>query len=193
MHHLDNWLFVLFVAVAMLFRWLASAASKSNKGSGETNETERKSTSSPAPPLRPARGDSQEEQIRKFLEALGRPTSSSPPPLVRPKTHIPPRPVAPVQPPREMVAMSPRKRRAPAAPKIEPLREPPPPPLLATPEPSPTPAYAIAPEAELVRPKDKIDIVTLLKSSSGLRNAMVLREIFGPPRSLQDINVSGIA
>ena len=34
----------------------------------------------------------------------------------------------------------------------------------------------------------KTDIATLLASSSGLRDAIILREIFGPPRGLQALD-----
>src|SRR5687767_14788807 len=44
----------------------------------------------------------EEERIRKFLEALGVPTDSPPPPPVVPRSDIPPRPVVPIQPPPEM-------------------------------------------------------------------------------------------
>jgi len=37
-------------------------------------------------------------------------------------------------------------------------------------------------------PDFKIDIATLLGSKSGLREAIILREIFGPPRSLQPLD-----
>ena len=82
--HFDNWLFILLIAVAMLFRWLASLASKASKGSDETDE---RSTSTPPTPG-PARTvprapvESDEQRIRKFLEALGQPAGSQPPPLV---------------------------------------------------------------------------------------------------------------
>jgi hypothetical protein len=50
-----------------------------------------------------------------------------------------------------------------------------------------------APAAEVVRREDKIDILSLLKSPTGLRDAIVLREIFGPPRGLRDVDLIGIA
>src|SRR2546430_14894360 len=37
------------------------------------------------------------------------------------------------------------------------------------------------------------DIATLLRSTAGLRNAIILREIFGPPRSLQPFDLIGSA
>src|ERR671924_128218 len=94
--HFENLIFLLLIAVAFLFQLLARAASKTN-----TDDTE--PTSKPAPrtlkPIPRAPAESDEERIRKFLEALGQPTASTPPPPVVPRTDIPPRPLAPVQPP----------------------------------------------------------------------------------------------
>src|SRR5438128_6525583 len=94
--HFENLIFLLLIAVALLVQLLARAASKTN-----TDETE--PTSKPAPrtlkPIPRAPAQSDEERIRKFLEALGQPPASTPPPPVVPRTNIPPRPLAPVQPP----------------------------------------------------------------------------------------------
>jgi hypothetical protein len=174
--HFDNWLFLLLVLVAILFRWLASAATKASKNS---DERERRSTSSPPPP-----------------------------PIKR----------APVQAPREMVAGPLPKRRV-AAPKkiqlpgqiITPTYEPKKfspqsaaaifevQESAAVPEPAPPPvrtpaeAYAAATRPAVAKADQKIDIAVLLASSSGLRDAIVLREIFGPPRSLQPLELVGSA
>ena len=146
------------------------------------------------------------ERIRKFLEALGQPTDSPPPPPVAPRTNVPARPLAPVTPPMPMVTY-PRK-----------LKQPPPVPKIRLPEPVATPAYqekefrlppqeqsfevqerdqrpaplppALAPEvayaaakkSEPKSPRPESDLVQLLRSQSGLRNAIILREVFGPPR-----------
>src|SRR6516165_11701580 len=94
---LDNLLFLLLIAVAALFQLLSKAISKAGKS--DSNET----PSSPKPltprPIQRAPRESDADRIRKFLEALGQPTSSTPPPLVVPRTDIPPRRLAPVQPP----------------------------------------------------------------------------------------------
>src|SRR6266496_2366919 len=94
--HLDNLLFLLLVAVAVLFQFLAKTA-------GKTRKDQTKQTSTPIPrtstPMRRAPTESDEDRIRKLLEALGQPPSSRPPPPVVPRTDIPPRPLAPVQPP----------------------------------------------------------------------------------------------
>lgn len=198
MHH-DNWLFWLFAGIALLFQLLSRAATKANKSSGKPPP---RSTSTPPPAPGAARADSQEEQIRKFLEALGRPVSSPPPPVVRPRSDIPVRPVAPVQPPRGMVAIPPRRREAQRKTQLPPQLASAPyepeelasAPAVREPEANQIPAPAsTAPPLEVVRREDKIDIAELLRSSGGLRNAIILREVFGPPRSLQDVDLARIA
>src|SRR6267143_4902751 len=82
--HLDNLLFLLFVALAIFFQILTRAATKSRKRPGDTT---RRSTS-PSQMSRPISGDAdetEEERIRKFLEALGQPTTSKPPAPVSPR------------------------------------------------------------------------------------------------------------
>jgi hypothetical protein len=204
--HLDNLLFLLFVALAIFFQILTRAATKSRRRPGDTR---RRSTSPSqmARPLPQEPDETDEERIRKFLEALGQPTTSKPPPPVRPRTDIPPRPVAPVRPPIAPFAELQRKTRLPR--QIPPTRQaktfPPKvaeasafevqqgqPPL----EPLPViktaaKAYAIATQPISKSAETRIDIATLLRSTSGLRNAIILREIFGPPRSLQPLDLVG--
>jgi hypothetical protein len=94
---LDNLLFLLLVAVAALFQLLSKTISKADKsGSNETSSSPRPQTPRP---IQRAPRESDADRIRKFLEALGQPPSSTPPPPVLPRSDIPPRPVAPVQPP----------------------------------------------------------------------------------------------
>lgn len=204
--HLENLLFLLLLALAGLFQLLGRAARK-------TREDEEKPTPKPAPrtltPIPRAPAQSDEERIRKFLEALGQPPAAKPPPLVTPRTDIPPRPLAPVQPPvlqpappwilsreerrkrdviqRETPAPA-TARRAPSVETIfevhkEPLRIEQSP-ILKTPvETSAGATRPISKGAEL-----KTGIATLLASNTGLRDAIILREIFGPPRSLQPLD-----
>ena len=93
---LDNLLFFLLIAVAALFQLLSKALSKSKK---EPDETPRSPTPKIAPPIRRLPAESDADRIRKFLEALGQPPGSTPPPPVVPRTDILPRRLAPVQPP----------------------------------------------------------------------------------------------
>lgn len=210
--HFDNWIFFVLVAVAMLFRWLSSAANKTR----EDDETQQRPTGVPRTPpsVRRAAPESDRDKIRKFLEALGQPTDTPPPPPVAPRTNVPPRPVAPVEPPRGMIPMPPRRpKKTPELPKpiqspgqfiptsFEPqnidvesveLRipeakasAPPPLPSAVT----TTPAFPVTLETPVPQPaaQGETDFKALLRSPAGLRNAMILREIFGPPRSLQPL------
>src|SRR5438876_4995737 len=117
---LDNLLFFLLIAVAALFQLLSKAVSKAGKS--DSNET----SSLPRPqtprPIQRAPRESDADRIRKFLEALGQPPSSTPPAPVLPRTDIPPRRLAPVQPPPVIPGMwrLPRERRQkPDAPQRE--------------------------------------------------------------------------
>jgi hypothetical protein len=200
--HLDNLLFLLLVAVAVLFQFLAKTAGK--------HQTKRTSTPIPRTPtpMRRAPAESGEDRIRKLLEALGQPPTSRPPPPVVPRTDIPPRPVAPVQPPispfsqlrreksrkREIIPKEiPRPRTVRGAEKMVPpafeVQEGPlsiaPPPIFK----APAETYAgvtptIAKAKEL-----RTNIATLLASTSGLRDAIILREILGPPRGLRGLDL----
>jgi hypothetical protein len=188
--HLDNILFLLFVAVAILFQLLTRAATKAGRRTGD--EPNRRSISPPSP----RREETEEDRIRKFLEALGQPTTSKPPPPVVPRTDIPPRPVAPIKPPREMIpnptwrTLKPELQREIKLPQqIPPTRETP---LQSAPVTgTPAEAYAIATATVAQAPESKLELAKLLRSTSGLQNAILLREIFGPPRSLQPLDLVG--
>src|SRR6266404_2164348 len=82
--HLDNLLFLLFVAIAIVFQILTRAATKSRKPPGDTT---RRSTP-PSQRTRPIASEPEEndsDRIRKFLEALGQPATSKPPTPVAPR------------------------------------------------------------------------------------------------------------
>jgi len=215
---LDNLLFFLLIAFAALFQLLSKAVSKSKK---ESDETPRSPTPNMPPPIRRVPAESDADRIRKFLEALGQPPSSTPPSPVLPRTDIPPRRLAPVQPPPVIpgVWRLPREQRQKpdvtqreSRPLEQPSRfqevVPPPVPGPATPgfevhealavelqQPplikTPSEAYA-APKAFGVakRADSKANIVTLLVSKSSLREAILIREILGPPRGLQEIDAT---
>src|SRR5437867_3164952 len=80
--HLENLLFLLLLVVAGLFQLLGRAA---RKGSAD----EEKPISTPSPrvrkPIPRAPIESDQERIRKFLEALGHPPASSPPSPIAPR------------------------------------------------------------------------------------------------------------
>jgi hypothetical protein len=205
--HFENLLFILLVAVAFLFQLLTRAAKKAGESSSETDR--RSTLPLPAPPVPRAAMQTDEERIRKFLEALGQPTTAIPPPPVVPRTDIPPRPLAPVQPPsgplsslRKVIREASRKRttilhESPVGTPGEWLREES---VLASTETGTQPTKILSqqtaelPIAASARPTaTNLEITTLLSSAAGLRNAIILREIFGPPRSLQPLDLVGSA
>jgi hypothetical protein len=94
---LDNLLFFLLIAVAALFQLLSKTLSKAGKS--DSNETSSSPTPQTPRPIQRAPRESDADRIRKFLEALGQPQSSTPPPPVAPRADVPPRRLAPVQPP----------------------------------------------------------------------------------------------
>ena len=216
---LDNLLFLLLIAVAALFQLLSKTISKAGKS--DSNET----PSSPKPqtprPIQRAPRESDADRIRKFLEALGQPPSSTPPTPIHPRTDIPPRPLARVQPPPVLTPVWGLRRERQQKPDvIQTESRPPDQPsrfqqILPPPVPAPTtPAFEIhealtadlrqpaiittpveayaAPKAfEVAKPADfKMDIATLLASKTGLREAILLREILGTPRGLQDMDAT---
>jgi hypothetical protein len=174
---------IIFVAAALL-RWL------SQRSDATKSDPERPIV--PDQPI-PRGGETQteEERVRRFLEALGQPAGSKPPPKVAPK-----RAVRPLM-----------------NPTLPPLTTAPPPlpssptPTLPLPPPVPiqrrvfTPAVVQEPGFEVrdlgaqasqdlvlsgrVATAGQQGFLLKLRSAEGLRDAIVLREIFGPPRSLQ--------
>jgi hypothetical protein len=208
---LENLLFILLIAIALLFRLLAS---KVGEAKNREQDPDQRSTTSPPPvgPITRAPAESDAERIRRFLEALGQPTDTKPPPPVAPRTDVPPRPLAPVQPPispfQQLRRDKPAKRKVIPPPQaVTPTKEISPPKLTVAPafkvhegqlsvEQPPIiklPAEAFGATQPTKREELKTDIATLLASKSGLRNAIILREIFGPPRSLQPLDLVGRA
>ena len=216
---INNWLPLLFIALAVIFRLLTKAAG-AKPDSSEPDESTFPRPDQPAPRTQPM---SDEEQIRKFLEALGQPRTAKPPPPVAPRTDVSPRPVAPVQPPQTMIPSIRRavtetqKKTQPSQPSRQPV--PPPLPRRYEPRPSgptvaPAPTFEVQetaapqPEAtpaavpEVGQPLARTSatdqqrqrsILDLLRSGRGLREAVILREILGPPRGVEPFELSSAA
>jgi hypothetical protein len=94
---LDNLIFLLLIAVAGLFQLLSKTLSKAGKS--DWNETSTSPKPQPPRPVQRTPRESDADRVRKFLEALGQPASSTPPPPIVPRADVSPRPLAPVQPP----------------------------------------------------------------------------------------------
>lgn len=214
---LDNLLFLLLIAAAALFQLLSKAISKAKKS--DSNDTASSPTPQPPRPVQRAPQESDADRIRKFLEALGQPPSSTPPSPVVPRTNIPPRPVAPVQPPPALqrVWRLPRQRAEKQQvnePESASLEQPgglqqivPVAPALPAATFEVHEAFPVDPQQSAMiktaveldakagqivakRAASKKDIVTLLGSKSSLRQAILIREILGPPRSLQALDAT---
>jgi hypothetical protein len=201
--HLDSLLFLLLVAVAVLFQFLAKTAGKTGRDQTKSTPTPRTPT-----PMRRAPTESDEDRIRKLLEALGQPPTSTPPPPVAPRTNIPHRPLAPVQPP--MSPLSQLRREKSRKREIT-RKEIPPPRSVRGAEKMVPPAFEVQERSFPIAPRPifkapietgagatptiakaelrRTDIATLLASTSGLRDAMILREILGPPRGLRMLDL----
>ena len=173
---------LLIIAAVALLRWLIQ------KGKGEAQNTE-----TPSPPNQPiTRGSNtqtEEERIRKFLEALGQPAGTTPPKVVPRRRQVEPR----------IFPRLPRLTTAPPPLPRAPITE------ISTPPPMPIEvvtqrlAGALEPDFEVhevarqtsSEPAPEINRTAAfagrikLGTPQDLRTAIVLREIFGPPRSLQ--------
>ena len=187
----DTLIFLVLAGLALIFKWLTRNAS------GDAEKPEPPSPNEGTPPRPPPQ--SEEERIRRFLEALGAPPGTRPPPPVRPR-----RVVTPVAPP----AQRPRAKRN----WVQPL-----PPLVTTPKdlgpPPPTttsfepaavevaPSVTVAPPPPVILPPvptpratapsrvtPRQPLSTLLRSRASVRQAVILREVLGPPRGLQALD-----
>jgi len=209
--HLDNLLFLLFVAIAIFFQILTRAATKSRRRPGDTKRR------SPFPsqmsrPIASGSEDTDADRIRKFLEALGQPTTSKPPAPVAPRPtyqkpvvlpHVAPPLRSPLPPLTTRPPDLPREIRLPG--QISPTREA----RTFQPRVDEAPAFEVQQGPSPLEPISETevraafqpiasqsssrtpDIATMLRSTSGLRDAIILREIFGPPRSLQPLDLVG--
>ena len=190
--------FLVLAGLALVFRWFTNRTTSEND--------DRQSTLPNDPPRRPA--ESEQERVRRFLEALGMPQGSAPPPPLRPRPGPPRRLITPtaaetrrpkrrslLQPLPPLVTV-PGDKSPPGPPKAS---EPPPSPIL-TPA-APFPGAPVMPKTSrrptaVVRqsaqraagPSNEISpLIALLRDRRGLRQAIVLREILGPPRAFASL------
>jgi hypothetical protein len=177
---------ILIIVAVTLIRWLAQKA--------KTTQTPKPD----APPSRPIPrgGESQteEERVRKFLEALGQPPGSTPPKVATRRREVQPM-IFPLPP---LTTAPPPLSQSSAA---RPSRPPPPLPTEVAPFQPATAQEANFEVREVARqfssePVPEIrrelssrqNLRVNLATGSGLRDAIVLREIFGPPRSVQPLD-----
>ncbi len=197
---MDFLIFLVLAGVALAFRWLTKQAAEQSEKNSNSQPNER--------PVRPP-SESEEERVRRFLEALGVPPGTRPPPPVKPRS-VQPRRVATAQP------SPPRKVRRsfvqPLPPLVTTPEAPTAPPPVATVQVEPPPLVETHPETfvassskALVSPVETVvrqkrrpstlaqapqpptSLVALLRTRNNVRQAVILREVLGPPRGLQSL------
>jgi hypothetical protein len=214
MHFDQNIIFVIVAAVIGISRLVARIKEDSRKQSQRRDRQAQAQGQQRQAPQQPpsvfTRPKTDEERVREFLEALGQPAGTTPPPKVQPRTDVPLRPVAPIPPPPLARPFSPVLLR-PVAEKARKIFTPAPivPPL-------PTASSEAAEPGDWLRDEEKVEAAAtrfenaaiaqadvgaapgdgsdpnwkiFLRSHDSIRVAVVLREILGPPRALRDLSV----
>src|SRR5438094_978261 len=215
MHFDQNIIFIIIAAIIGISRLVSRISEESKKQSQRRRQPPPPQPQMPQP-IQRMRPKTDEERVREFLEALGQPAGAAPPPKIQPRTQIPPRPLAPVQPPASMRPFAKPEFRTwrEQAKEIVVLQQPT---KIAPPEikpvivPSVVPAEANEPDAWIAQEEAQTGAATAiaiartedqssvrasadaiwkrtLRSPDGVRTAIVLREIFGPPRGVQSSN-----
>ena len=215
MHFDQNIIFIIIAAIVAISRLVSRISEESKKQSQRRGQPPQRPPPQPEipPPIQRTRPKTDEERVREFLEALGQPAGAAPPPKVLPRAQIPPRPLAPVRPPASMrpfakpVARTWKER----AKEIVVLQQPAPPEIRRIGVPPPVPAEANEPGTWIEQAQARTAVPTkiaiartddqpsvrasadsvwkqALRSPDAARTAIILREIFGPPRGVQSSN-----
>jgi hypothetical protein len=215
MHIDQNIIFIIIAAIIGISRLVSRISEESKKQAQRRRQPPQPPHPQPEmpQPIQRTRPKTDEERVREFLEALGQPAAAAPPPKIQPRTQIPPRPLAPVQPPASMRPFGKPEFRTwrEEAKKIVVLHQPPkiaPPQIKRVVVPSVVPAEANEPGTWIAQDQAQTDAATkmaiartddqpsvrasadtiwkrTLRSPDTVRTAIVLREIFGPPRGVQ--------
>jgi hypothetical protein len=214
MHIDQNIIFIIIAAIIGISRLVSRISEESKKQAQRRRQPPQPPHPQPEmpQPIQRTRPKTDEERVREFLDALGQPAGTAPPPKIQPRTQIPPRPVAPVQPPASMRPFGKPEFRTwrEQAKEIVVLQQPTKiaPPQIKRVVPSIVPAEANEPGTWIAQEEAQSGAATkmasarkddqpsirasataiwkqTLRSSEGVRTAIVLREIFGPPRGVQ--------
>ncbi len=200
MHFDQNIIFIIVAAVIGISRLVARIAEKSREQQRRDKEATR--PVQPArPPLVASAPKTDEQRVREFLEALGAPPGTTPPPKVQGRTDVPPRPMAPIPPPPLSRPFS-SVLLKPIAEKARKIFAP----QTAGPSGAEEPGAWLRREKQIetaaaefeaaapakgepaAPPRDTADSIwkNALRSRDSVRVAFVLREILGPPRAFSE-------
>src|SRR2546423_3710447 len=214
MHWDQNIIFIIIAAIVAISRLVSRISEESKKQSQRRRQPPQPQPEIPQP-IQRTRPKTDEERVREFLEARGQPAGAAQPPKAQPRTQIPPRPLAPVQPPASMRPFAKPEFRTwrEQAKEIVVLQQPTKiaPPQIKRVVVPPVPAEAKEPGAWIAQEEAQTGAATkmaiaraddqpsvrasadaiwkrTLRSPDAVRTAIVLREIFGPPRGVQSSN-----
>ncbi len=181
----DHPAILILIALVTLIRWLLEKA----KTSSQKTESPPPTPDTPVP--RGSETQTEEERIRRFMEALGQKPGATPPPTVTARRRALPPTVFPRLP--QLKTVPPVLPKAPATPPPLPVEIP----TVAAAKISASDfqvrdvarqtSSEPAPQRRAVRFAGQVKLGT----PQDLRTAIVLREIFGPPRSLQGFDLTG--
>src|SRR2546430_7324275 len=101
MHWDQNIIFIIIAAIIGISRLVSRISEESKKQSQRRRQPPQRPPPQPEipQPIQRTRPKTDEQRVREFLEALGQAPGSAPPAKVQPRRQIPPRALAPVQPP----------------------------------------------------------------------------------------------
>ena len=195
----DNPIILIIIAAAALLRWFLQ------RSQAENDEEPKRPEVPGLPVARSGETQTEEERIRRFLEALGQPPTSTPPQRVTPKRKVvetfkrlsestlPPLVTVPPPLPSAPSATTPPPPPPPAFPSVQDrVFRPAPPPEFGfevrdVGAPTSSESFSDAGRAKAAAPGLRF----ALASRQGLRSAIILREVFGPPRGLQPFDLVG--
>src|SRR5450432_1648985 len=186
----DTVVFLVLAGLALVYKWLTRQASNNAEAPKPPRPNEPR-------PVQRAPAQSDEEKVRRFLEALGAPPGTRPPSPVRPRSVVPrpavtpPPPAQPRKVKRSWVQPLPPLTTFPPGPMA--VEAAPPPPVIVAPPPQPEPVKVLQPSTPLPR-KTALPSVTplgslgeMLRSARTARQAIMLREVLGPPLGLRTL------